>query len=95
MPDFPESGLGGGRLHPNPRKVAKLGPPKLDKMGPFWHISSMWIFGGPGRPPAYPHRGPIKRPSISYRTGPLGGPTSDQNAYILGQILVKDRSRSL
>ena len=47
------------------------------------------------RPPAYPHRGPIKRPSISYRTGPLGGPTPDKNAYILGQISVKDRSRSL
>ena len=47
------------------------------------------------RPLAYPLRGPIRRPSVSYRTGPFGGPTSDKNAYILGQILVKDRSRSL
>ena len=53
------------------------------------------LTGGPRRPPAYPHRGPIKRPSIYYRTGPLGGPTSDKNAYILGQISVKDRSRNL
>ena len=46
------------------------------------------------RPLAYPLRGPIRRPSISYRTGPLGGPTSDKNAYILGKILVKVRSRA-
>ena len=49
MPEFPEFGLRDGRLHPNPRKVAKLGPPKMGNMGPFWHISSVGIFGGPAR----------------------------------------------
>ena len=47
MPEFPEFGLRDGRLHPNPRKLAKLGPPKMGNMGPFWHISSVGIFGGP------------------------------------------------